>query len=106
MSPSKFVQLVSDTEDSVDRSAIVAKSVAICLIYGYPDYAKELCIQSKLFIAMDDYDFINSCIDSYVSKLFSLPDFRGKTRLSNLLFKCYELLAFSRNNADDNKLGN
>jgi hypothetical protein len=106
----KDADLLASELDRVDapkrRCGIVAKAVVISLIYGYPDYAKELISANERHISSDIQEELSGEIDVVSRGRISAIEFRGKTRLANLFHDIGSWLSCSALNSDDRKLGN
>lgn len=101
-----FMSALKEMETNEERVAILAKAIAICLLYGYPDYAKELVSAVRQDITEDVYKHLDKEVDQYISAMAWAPEIRGKTRVSIMLNRILEVMAFNGLNADDPRLGN
>jgi FkbM family methyltransferase len=93
-------------QDEEETIAMMSKAVAICLLYGYPDYALSLIKECKDRMPDHLYKLLSYRVHLFMKHLPSVPDFRGKTRLANLFHQLYSMLSNSKVNCDDMTLGN
>lgn len=82
--------------------------IMACLVYGYSDYAIEICWEAKSLKL-----FPADVLDRYITRLSQvkhyslyLPDFPGKKHLAKVAYVAYSLLARPQNRTQINWLGN
>jgi FkbM family methyltransferase len=105
-SVNSFKAGVTSAQSTEERHAMLMHAISICLLYGYPDYAREVVGALQSEYAKEVIAFVNKQIDNYLSSSFWLPQMRGQARLSGILQQLLKFFSQNAFNADDPGLGN
>ena len=84
------------------------KVIAICLVYGYNDYALEICyrIQNENVIPFDNLKDLIEDLKKIHNSSHYIPEFKYKTYLRKLFSQLSDLFNRTKNASWINNLGN
>ena len=103
-----FCKVINEIKCIDERKSKALKAISICFLYGYFDYAMEIfSVLSHLFNTAER-QMIKKTIKCKVDYGTRIREFRGRERLSNILYFLWELLRPTCRgwSVVDKKLGN
>ena len=80
-----FAKMLEQDQQDEKRKWRVLRAMAVCMVYGYLDYALEILDESKGLFGEVETRSLAASIRGNVTLASKLPDFRGRTRIFNTL---------------------
>ena len=77
----------------------ILKAISTCILYGYLDYAFEICKQSQKIgmITRREMNLISQSLKQYKSPSDRIPNFRGKGKIANMFYALYKIFESNHN---------
>ncbi len=88
-----YENLVSKIEDETVRKSKLLRALSICILYGYVDYALEVYDKMGFLLDARERQIVDMKLRSEIHLSRRIPNFYGRTRLSNLVYQVYRILA-------------
>ena len=87
-----FQRRLDAIEDSVARSSKLLRALAVCLLYGYADFAIELLEPNRGLLDREAAEKVASQLRSEIPLSARLPHFRGRGWLSHFFYRLHRAL--------------
>lgn len=90
-------QILERIPEGDKRRAKILKSISICILYGYFDYAMEIVGREGSHFEKDERDLIMKRLRKNVSIFSKIPYFRGRGKFATMLNSFWKVLAMHNN---------
>lgn len=89
----EFIKGVSILKNEDEKKSKLVRAIAICLLYGYVDYALELLQKSQAagIINSGERSILDSALKKNITLFGAIPYFRGKSAMAKILYRLYKL---------------
>jgi FkbM family methyltransferase len=88
-----FHKISDKISDMVEKKSKILRSLSLCVLYGYLDYALELVGSTYGVFSDDEYNLIKVALTSEIPISNKIPYFRGRSRIANLFYKLYRMFS-------------
>ena len=95
-----------DQKTGEEKKSKMAHFVSTALLYGYIDYALELCESFRDLFSAEEYKQLTDKINARAASFKKLPAFPGRGRLAKVFYKLWKSLRMENYKLKGDRLGN